>query len=219
MKLQPSSGHYVLEKAKRDNIESFSQWMEGWNAFLQTRLSFKPDEAFDLFTHQRLITKLATQFRFQAVYSYDMNFRQAMANQRGHPDSCTISWGQKDPELSVYHLTEDQRLPPPRCYKCNEKGHLATNCTGPKTKEVSSASSGGNSGRSRQNNQNNGRQEFRNGASDEAECCDHWNSRRGCNRTAERCKFQHKCNRCKATNEHKGPNCDRVLTTGFRPGH
>ena len=60
MKLQPGSRTYTFEKAKRDNIEIFSQWMEGWNARMQTRLYFKPDEYYELFSHTRLISKLAT---------------------------------------------------------------------------------------------------------------------------------------------------------------
>ena len=52
MRFSSKSQTYTLERSKRDTIETFSRWMEAWNAFVQTRLHFKPQEAFSLFTYQ-----------------------------------------------------------------------------------------------------------------------------------------------------------------------
>ena len=107
-----------------------------WNNFLQTRLYFKPEEHFALFTYQRLIATLATQYRFAAVYSYDMDFRTLMATQRRvAPLERTASWGIIQPQLSVIHLPDRQRLPPLKCFKCGESGHTANRCPNPKVKD------------------------------------------------------------------------------------
>ena len=101
--------------------------MEVWNAFVQTRLSFKPKKNFKLFSYLKLISTLITQFKLSAVDSYDVAFRSAMAAQRkvAHSQK-TVKWEPKKPELANIHLTEDQHLPPPKCFSCNSKGHVAT---------------------------------------------------------------------------------------------
>ena len=136
MRFSSKSQTYTLERSKRDTIETFSRWMEAWNAFVQTRLHFKPQEAFSLFTYQKLITTLCTQYKFKAVYSYDINFRNLIARERTlSPQQRSGNWGKKHEELGAYHLTEENRLPPLKCYNCNGSGHVAMNCPEPKQKD------------------------------------------------------------------------------------
>ena len=215
MKFSPSSNTYTLEKASKDSIGTFTAWMEAWNNFLQTRLYFKPEEHFELFSYQRLIGTLAMQYRFSAVYSYDMDFRNLMGTQRRlPPKDRTASWGSIQPQLQVTHLTDAYRLPPTKCFKCNEAGHTANLCPNQKTKDTQQRQRSPNRGRSTQDSRS-----FRNANTtytDPKYCCDHWN-RGTCTRGAEACRFAHLCNRCGTTDEHKGPDCNSSTSTGFRP--
>ena len=211
MKFSSETGTYSFERTNSETIESFTRWMQAWNAFYQTHLSFRPHDAFLLFSYLKLISTLATQFKFPAVYSYDVDFRHAIATQRKVPPTQrTAIWGVKNAELANAHLTEDQRLPPPKCYVCNDKGHLANNCPNPpKQKE---------GGRSASKNEKGGQKnEFRN--ENEIDTCFHWNKGK-CNRGAT-CRFLHKCSNCRSSSEHKGPNCprERDVSTRFRPGN
>ena len=152
-----------------------------------------------------MISTLATQFKFSAVYSYDVDFRSALAAQR-RCSVKTIKWEEKNMELANIHLTEDQRLPPLKCFRCDSKGHVATNCPNPKQKE------GGKSTNKGEKGQNN---EFRN--EDDIDTCIHWN-RGKCNRKGN-CRYLHKCSNCRASYEHTGPNCPNATSTRFRPGN
>ena len=219
MKFSPTTRTYTLEKAHKESIGTFTAWMEAWNNFVQTRLYFKPDEHFQLFTYQRLIGTLAAQYRFSAVYSYDIDFRNLIATQRRvSPKERTASWGSVQPQLQVIHLTDNQRLPPPKCFKCNESGHTANVCPNQKPKDTQPRQRSPN--RNRTDNERSRRdtqdsRPFRNG-SKYWYCCDHWNDGQ-CTRGADGCRFAHLCNKCGATNEHTGPNCNRSTSTGFRP--
>ena len=221
LKYSTEKGTYTFEKASKDQIDTFTRWMEAWNAFYQTWVYFRPRDHFLLFQHQRLICTLATQFKFSAVYSYDVDFRNLIAAQkRCDNDDRTAKWGTKHPELAVIHLTEDQRLPPAKCFKCQEKGHTANRCPNPKSKDLPRSKSpqrGSSSGtrKPRRHPQANNP----NVTVDEntIDTCDHWN-RGNCNR-GRLCGFLHKCSNCRATNQHTGPHCDRPsASTNFRPG-
>lgn len=243
MKFSESTGTYRLEKSKTEAIQTFPQWMEAWNAFMQTRLYYKPKECHALFSYQKTITRLASQFTFKAVYAYDINFRSGVAahfeldsRQR------TLAWGAHvDPELESVHLTQANRLPPVTCYNCNEKGHVTTYCPEPKQKERqrsrsrspprsagrnsnnSNNNSISNSNRNRNNGNNNrGRSDNGDGGSNSSfrpfpDNCNHYNQGH-CSR-GRVCRFAHRCNICDGHHTRSECRVSSTTSSGFRPGH
>ena len=82
--------------------------------------------------YQRLITLYAKKFKFFAVYSYDQAFRKTVAAERDHiKENRTCFWDKQNDELMNEHLTIDRlkSTAPKTCFKCNQKGHLASNCS------------------------------------------------------------------------------------------
>ena len=218
MRFSSKTSTYTIEKTKRDTIESFSQWMEAWNAFMQTRLHFKPGETFKLFSYQKLITTLCTQFKFKSVYSYDINFRSLMARERTlAPEQRSGDWGRKHWELACCHLTEDNRLPPMKCYNCSGSGHSATNCPEPKQKEKPRSRSTSPRPRTARN-RTEGQQPNNNNFRPYPGNCDHFN--RGNCRRGTTCRFPHRCNKCDGNHPRTSPSCpiNASASTGFRPG-
>ena len=88
-----------------------------------------PEEHAVLIAYQRLITWFAKKFKFAAVYNYDIDFRKIMAAERSLPPMHrTALWDKQHDELRNEHLSIDQMKAPKSCFKCKDKGHVATNC-------------------------------------------------------------------------------------------
>ena len=133
-----------LKKSKRDTISNFNDWMAVWNYFLQARLHFKPDEAYQLFKYQQHITDFSKLYKFEAVKAYDIDFRYLIANQNAdHRDDWTAFWDIQNSELKNLHLVDNPK-PPPQCYNCSEKGHVSSDCPKP-SKKSNKNNSGSNS--------------------------------------------------------------------------
>ena len=206
--------------------------MEAWNAFYQTTLYFRPDDAYYLFCYQKLITNLATQFKFKAVYSYDINFRNLMAREsvldKGRKSG---KWKRRHEELACIHLTQDNRLPPTKCFNCNGGGHVATNCPEPKQRERLRSRSRSRSPQrktSRNNRNNRNRSPAPSGKDNQTSSsfriafpgnCDHYNlPGEGCKR-GPTCRFPHKCQACDGRHPSFSSRCQvgSNTSTGFRP--
>ena len=118
-----------LKKVSSNKVETFAEWSECWNKFLSARLHYKPEEQAVLMAYQRKITSFARKFKFSAVYDYDKDFRKTIAAERSvHKDFKSAKWECQHDDLRNEHLTIDQLLTPKSCFKCKEKGHIATNC-------------------------------------------------------------------------------------------
>ena len=236
---------YKFTKVQKDTVLTFMQWMEAWNVFVQARLHFKPTEQYELFSYQKHITHLASQFRFLAVYAYDIDYRTHVAAERQlSPEDRTVTWGLTHDELKAIHLGEDRRLPLARCFKCNETDHLANKCTNTKSKPQQPQQQQNQSFRSQQqpqaprqqqlhgqqrsnnyntrsnsninnNGNNNTNSNNRNESNRSSTYCNRFNSGELCFR-GESCRYIHKCNRCDQAN-HAGANCLSNTSTSFRP--
>ena len=131
MKYDNVKGTLKLSKRKTDTVQSFPEWMEVWNIFTQAHLHYHPHDALPLFKYQKYITNFAGRHTFEAVYSYDIDFRHLISAERHlPPNSRQASWGQVNEELEHIHL-KDNRRSDPLCYKCDERGHYANKCPRP----------------------------------------------------------------------------------------
>lgn len=118
-----------LKKVCSNKIECFPDWVECWIKYMIARLHYHPEEHAVLIAYQRLITSFAKKFKFAAVYNYDIDFRKIMAAERSLPPMHrTALWDKQHDELRNEHLSIDQMKAPKSCFKCKDKGHVATNC-------------------------------------------------------------------------------------------
>ena len=102
-------------------IKSFPSWLSAWNIFAQAFCFFFPGFAGSLLAYQSQITIYANRYEFNAWSTYDVHFRQNMANT--HPHS---SWGEVD-----RHLFDEILLCAPVlavCFTCREVGHYHSSC-------------------------------------------------------------------------------------------
>ena len=116
-----------LKKVSSNRVETFPEWLECWNKFMLARLHYQPDEQPYLMSYQRLITSFAKKYKFSAVYNYDIDFRKILAAERSEAYKSAF-WDKQHDELKNEHLSIEQLKAPKNCYKCKEKGHIATNC-------------------------------------------------------------------------------------------
>ena len=220
-----------LNRAKKDMINSFTEWMEVWNAFLHTRLHFQPQEAFQLLSYQKHITAFAKKYKWEAVRAYDIDFRHYIANERSEaPIDRDFHWEHQNTDLKNHHL-HNQEIPPPTCFNCTNVGHKSSDCPQPSKRRNSGQAQGtGNTnftiGKGSSRNSNNSNQQtnsFLSGANQQrpqkapltaANCCRGYNSTGDCPR-AFRCRWHHNCNKC--GKEHPGIRCDEHTSTDFIP--
>ena len=234
-----------LKKSKKDVITNYSEWMAVWNDFLHARLHFHPEEAYELLKYQKHITDFSKLYKFEAVKSYDIDFRHLLANEKSvAPIDRTAFWDQQNAELKNLLLVDNPK-PPPHCYNCNEKGHISSDCPKPSKKQANHAKN--------QNNNSYGPPTFQNftypqsytpsprppppppppsrppmdhtaqhatSAPPGLDVNDKENYCRALNTTGAcprgfRCKWLHYCNKCKFPG-HGGVSCLNFTSTPFR---
>ena len=117
-----------VSKRKSEGVQNFAEWMEVWNLFTQGHLHYFPEDAEVLFAYQKAITRFSARFTFEAVYSYDIDFRNLISIEKRLPqEQRQVEWGKVNDELVHIHLRENRR-PEPTCFKCKEKGHYSNKC-------------------------------------------------------------------------------------------
>ncbi len=121
-------GSLKLTTRKADTLQSFPEWMEVWNIFAQAHLHFHPLDAQKLFTYQKNITRFAAKYNFEALYSYDIDFRCLISAEKHLPhNERQVAWDQVNEELVNSNLRE-HRKPEPSCFHCGQKGHYSNKC-------------------------------------------------------------------------------------------
>ena len=117
-----------LKKTNTNRVENFPEWLGVWNTFLFARLHYQPGEHSVLMAYQKAITQFSKSHKFEAVYSYDIDFRKKIAAERQlAPEHRTTFWAVQHLELKNQHL-HNQLLAPVMCYTCKENGHTSRVC-------------------------------------------------------------------------------------------
>lgn len=117
-----------VSKQKSLGVQNFSEWMETWNIFTQAHLHYFPEDGEALFSYQKSITRFHVSYPFEAVYSYDIDFRNLLAIEKNlPPEEKQVEWAKINEELEQVHLKGNRRTEP-TCYKCNTKGHYSNKC-------------------------------------------------------------------------------------------
>ena len=125
----------LLKKAKVDTVGSFTKWMAVWNIFMQARLHFHPEEAYELFRYQTHITSFAPKHKWGAIYAYDIDFRHHISLERSLPKAeRQWRWEEKSAELMNEDLHNSFLTPKAlECYNCGMEGHMSPACPQPRS--------------------------------------------------------------------------------------
>ena len=88
-------------------VTDLASWLEAWNRYLCTRLSFQPSMALELAKYQTLIVMLFSQYSSVACLRYDALFRQAASQDP------TLKWDTIREDIYVWSLTRHPSSPTP----------------------------------------------------------------------------------------------------------
>ena len=111
-----------LSTKETDKVRTYSEWMVVWNIFTQAHLHFHPEDSHNLFSYQKIVTRFSAKYTFEAVYAYDIDFRNLISSE-GHlpPHERQARWMEVNEELVDINL-RDNRKPDPQCFQCGQKG-------------------------------------------------------------------------------------------------
>ena len=124
-----TNGELNCTRKSTRKIKTYLQWMEVWNLFVQAKLHYQPDMAYELLAYQKIITVMATKYHFPAVYDYDVDIRTLIAAEKSaDPEDRTACWTKIHQMLKHEDLDLYQKNTKITCFKCDEIGHAASNC-------------------------------------------------------------------------------------------
>ena len=98
------------QSKERRQVTDLASWLEAWNRYLCTRLSFQPSMALELAKYQTLIVMLFSQYSPVACLRYDALFRQAASQDP------SIRWDSIREDIYVWSLTRHPSPPTPSSY-------------------------------------------------------------------------------------------------------
>ena len=110
----------VPSQHKRCRIDGLSSWLEAWNVYLRTILSFFPQLAPDLLAYQDQMCKFSRKFKASAWLVYDTAFHYMAAS------NLSIAWGKVNEQLNN-NILNIHNLP--YCIHCHSYGHSTLSCS------------------------------------------------------------------------------------------
>ena len=124
---QVSSTLKLTKKNKQGRILILAHWMVSWNRYMQANLAIRPHMYYELVKYQQHICEYASQYKFEACYSYDIDFRLSMAAQMSvDPAYRSVKWEEKCIEIENRHLKKTTLLS--ICDHCHCTGHIQMYC-------------------------------------------------------------------------------------------
>ena len=168
-----NKGLYFSQKTKnKAKVVDFSSWSIAWSVFAVYYAVFFMDSAIQLLGYHNRASELAAQYTWPNFCTYDIQFRQKMANDRRIR---TLRWDRIDEDLRARHLRTTQVL----CTFCQNFGHHSVRCPERRSSSIhhsDQAKSGATRSRSRVN------------------VCFKFNDLGSCNKP--HCRYDHVCGRC-----------------------
>lgn len=187
----------------RPKVRDLTSWLGAWNTFIRATTYFYPHLSSPMLCYQTYICKYAAQYEFSAWSTYDIMFRQALANDP------QMSWDRVDNELFNSYIQSGQLLRSV-CYTCRRPGHLTSNCPQRQVTHRSSSNTNNYPTNNHPANSNPAPQPFRAPqrpmlpSTSNIRTCVHFNNR-GC--TNPRCTYAHQCNIC--SDHHPATHCPK----------
>ena len=116
----------VRPKKPKKSIESFSAWLQAWNNFESLIMSSHPTCYSNLLAYRQFIQAANRKYTWAAVYSYDLQFRAALAREK------SFNYGEPKYDLVVSTLDATAiRTDVSRCFRCRAVDHAVQECPFP----------------------------------------------------------------------------------------
>ena len=114
------------KSAQKIEIDSFHRWVTCWNIFSQAHLHFHPADYYNLSTYFTQMVNFFGQYRLDACFRYDREFRLLMASQRHlEPERRSVCWTATS-EYTRIRCISGRELT--MCTYCKTYGHMELNC-------------------------------------------------------------------------------------------
>jgi len=108
-------------QASRNRVFDLHSWLLAWSLFLQATIIFRGHLVSQMLKYQSFIAQLASNYNFQAWFSYDQSCRLAIAN---NPH---LRWDTVNEDIYNLHIRGAQGRS--RCFSCGGRDHYASSCT------------------------------------------------------------------------------------------
>ena len=115
-------------KARKVRVNTFQRWSTAWCIFSQAHLHYHPRDYYELFTYHATFVEFISEYKFEACFNYDRDFRLSIANQRNvDPKRRKAFWSVPSEKIRNRYLNNHNSLT--KCEYCKGPGHYISNCS------------------------------------------------------------------------------------------
>ena len=216
---EPSSGlnasiSLVPRHQRQPKICDFNSWLTAWNTFIRCTTFYHPHLTSQLLYYQTMISQFASQYHFNAWFTFDKLFRYRIAQQ---PSS--LRWDYFDEELFNRYIRGSAAQVV--CFLCNTFGHISHNCPSRRLTSGTNPPNFDNSPNNPSASIPNSMPPFRapqrsasssrnpqGSVSSQGRTCNYFNNRGQC--INNQCQYSHKCRIC--FGDHPQTHCPKRLS-------